>query len=260
MRLKDKVAIITGGGSGIGRETALLFAREGAKVVVADINKQEGEEVVNKIENELQNEALNEGQKELQEQKALFVEVNVKDKSSVEKMTKEVINTFGQIDILVNNAGITKDALLRDISESDWQQVIDVNLTGVFNCTQVISQYMTEKGYGKIINASSVVGIYGNIGQTNYAATKSGVIGMTKSWAKEFGKKGVRVNAVAPGFIKTPMTEKVPEKILSSMENKTPLKQLGEPLDVAYAYLFLASSESDYISGTVIEVGGGLTL
>ncbi|UMZ72582.1 3-oxoacyl-ACP reductase FabG [Natranaerofaba carboxydovora] len=246
MKLKDKVAIITGGGSGIGKETALLFAKEGAKIVIADYEEEASRQTLNEI--------VDNGSS------AIFVKTDVKEIEEVEKMIEKTLEEYGEVDILVNNAGITRDGLLKDISNEQWNKVLEINLTGVFNCTKTVSQVMTEKESGVIINVSSVVGIYGNVGQTNYAATKSGVIGMTKTWAKELGKKGVRVNAVAPGFIKTNMTAKVPEKILNKMEQNVPLGRLGEPIDVAKVYLFLASDEADYINGAVIEVTGGLTL
>ncbi|UMZ74135.1 3-oxoacyl-ACP reductase FabG [Natranaerofaba carboxydovora] len=244
MRLKDKVAIITGGARGIGEETSKRFAGEGAKVVVVDLIDEA--DVVSEI-------SKNEGE-------AKYIKTDVSDMEQVKDMVSKVKDYYGRIDILVNNAGITRDGKLKDISKEHWEQVVKVNLTGVFNCTQVVSEIMMSQGSGKIINASSVVGIYGNFGQTNYSATKAGVIGMTKSWAKELGRKGINVNAVAPGFVKTPMTEKVPEKVLTMMENDTPLKRLGTPRDIANAYLFLASDEADYINGTALEVTGGLTL
>jgi 3-oxoacyl-[acyl-carrier protein] reductase len=175
-------------------------------------------------------------------------------------MVEEAVAAFGRIDILVNNAGITIDGLLTKMDEDSWEKVISVNLTGVFKCTKEVVPLMLEQGSGVILNASSVVGIHGNVGQTNYAATKAGVIGLTKSWAKEFGPKGIRVNAVAPGFIVTDMTAKVPQKILDMMESKTPLRKLGRPEDIAAAYLFLASEDAGFINGTVLSVDGGLVI
>lgn len=162
--------------------------------------------------------------------------------------------------MLINNAGITLDSLLVKMTDEQWDRVIDINLTGVFNCSRAVAPAMIEQGCGRIINTSSVVGVYGNIGQTNYAATKAGVIGLTKSWAKELGPKGINVNAVAPGYIQTEMTNKVPEKILHLMKEKTPLRRLGTPLDVAKIYLFLASADADFVNGTVVNVDGGLVL
>ncbi|MEK7280253.1 MAG: SDR family oxidoreductase, partial [Nitrospirota bacterium] len=167
---------------------------------------------------------------------------------------------YGRIDVLINNAGITQDALLSKMTEEQWERVIDVNLKGVFNCIQALVDVMVSQGSGAIINTSSIVGINGNIGQVNYAATKAGVIGVTKTLAKELGKKGIRVNAVAPGFIKTPMTSGVPDKILETMKEKTPLRMLGEARDVAYAYLFLASDEARFVNGAVLCVDGGLVI
>ncbi|MCF7794687.1 MAG: SDR family oxidoreductase, partial [Candidatus Cloacimonetes bacterium] len=171
---------------------------------------------------------------------------------------KRVINDFGKVDILINNAGITKDATLKKMTPEQWQQVIDVNLTGVFNCTQSVSAHMTERGSGRIINASSVVGLYGNFGQTNYVAAKAGVIGMTKVWARELGRKGICVNAVAPGFIVTEMVAAMPDKVIQMMEEKTPLGRLGRPEDIANAYCFLAGDEASFINGTTLCVDGGI--
>lgn len=244
MRLKDRVAIITGGARGIGKETSFLFSREGAKVVVADFDREAGEAVAEEIRS--------------RGGEALFVPVNVAVMEQVREMVGTALKEFGRIDILVNNAGITRDAFLTKMEAGQWEQVISVNLTGVFNCTKAVAPVMIEQGGGRIINAASVVGIYGNIGQTNYAATKAGVIGMTRTWARELGRQGITVNAVAPGFILTEMTARVPEKVLAMMKEKTPLGRLGTPLDVAYAYLFLASDEAAYVNGAVLSVDGGL--
>ncbi len=246
MRLKDKVAIITGGARGIGKEAGLLFLREGARVVVADFDGSAGEALEKEIR-ELGGEGY-------------FYQVDVTDRNQTQAMVDNVMERFGRVDILINNAGITRDGILTKLNQEEWNQVIAVNLTGVFNCTQAVVQVMVSQGYGRVINASSVVGLYGNYGQTNYAATKAGVIGMTKSWAKELGRKGITVNAVAPGFIVTDMTTKVPEKILKIMQEKTPVGRLGQPQDVAQAYLFLASDEASYINGAILNVDGGLVL
>ncbi|MBT9156772.1 MAG: 3-oxoacyl-(acyl-carrier-protein) reductase FabG [Firmicutes bacterium] len=246
MRLKDKVAIVTGGGRGIGEATAKAFAREGAKVVVADLSQADVERTVAEI-NEAGGQAIG------------FV-VNVTDRAKVDELVQTATSNFGRLDILVNNAGITADNTLAKMTEAEWDRVIDVNLKGVFNCGQAAAKVMAEQGGGVILNASSVVGIYGNFGQTNYAATKWGVIGITKSWAKELGRKGIRVNAVAPGFILTPMTDKMPEKVLEMMKDKSPLKSLGYPDDIAAAYLYLASDEARFVTGTVLSVDGGLVL
>lgn len=246
MKLKDRVAIITGAGRGIGREAALLFAREGAKVVVADFDAASGEQTAADIR--------------ATGAEALFVQVNVAERASVDAMIETVRSRFGRIDILVNNAGITMDATLLKLQEEAWDRVIAVNLKGVFNVTQAVVPTMVEQGYGRIINTSSVVGRYGNFGQTNYSATKAGVIGMTYTWAKELGPKGITANAVAPGFIVTEMTAKMPEKVLTMMQEKTPVRRLGTPADVANAYLFLAQEESGFINGAVLAVDGGLVL
>ncbi|WP_078594111.1 3-oxoacyl-ACP reductase FabG [Evansella clarkii] len=246
MKLKDKVAIITGGAGGIGSETARLFGKEGAKVAIADFSEDEGE----KTAAELRESGID----------CIFVKVNVADPHSAEQMAEQVTDQFGKIDILINNAGITRDAMLKKLSKEQWQQVIDVNLSGVFHCTQAVLPYMTALGSGSIINTSSVVGVHGNVGQTNYAATKAGVIGMTKTWAKELGPKGIRVNAVAPGFVDTAMVASVPEKIMETLIEKVPLKKLGRPEDIANAYLFLSSEEAAYVNGTVLEVTGGLVI
>jgi len=246
MRLKDKVCIITGAGQGIGAATARKFASEGARVVVADINRERVQAVVDDIR--------------ASGGVALGVGVDVSDPHSVEAMIKTTLEQFGRLDCLVNNAGITDDAQLLKMSQEQWDRVIQVNLKGVYLCAQAAARVMAEQGGGVILNASSVVGLYGNFGQTNYAATKWGVIGMTKTWCKELGRKGIRVNAVAPGFIRTPMTEKVPPKVLDAMVEKTPLGRMGSPEDVANAYAFLASDEASFISGAVLSVDGGLVI
>jgi 3-oxoacyl-[acyl-carrier protein] reductase len=241
--LKDKVAIITGSGSGLGRAAALLFAKNGAKVVVADYNVMAAKEVAEEIK-------ANGGD-------ALFLWLDVTDRKSVEDIVKHTINLYGKIDILINNAGITRDKTLLKMTEEQFDAVINTNLKGVFNMTQAAIPHMLEQGSGRIINTSSVVR-NGNVGQTNYSASKAAVVAMTKTWAKEFGRKGINVNAVAPGFMKTPMTEAMPKDVLNIMANMVPLKRLGEPEDIANAYLFLASEMSNYVNGTVLEVDGGL--
>jgi 3-oxoacyl-[acyl-carrier protein] reductase len=246
MRLGNKTAIVTGGGSGIGRETAVLFAKEGAKVVVADVNEAGGQETVAEIK-----AAGGEG---------FFVRLDVTDKAQSRQMVKDTLAKYGTIDVLINNAGINQDAFLTKMTDEQWGKVINVNLNGVFFCSQAVAEVMMAQGSGVIINASSIVGLNGNIGQVNYAATKAGLIGMTKTLAKELGRKGVRVNAVAPGFIKTPMTAAVPEKILEMMKEKTPLLRLGEAKDIAYAYLYLASDEASFVNGAILSVDGGLVI
>lgn len=245
MRLKDKVALITGAGRGIGRKTALLFAQEGAEVAVCDVI-DEGQQVADEI-------SKSGGE-------AIFVKTDITNREQVQQMVEAVREKFGRIDILINNAGVLRDAQLLKLTEQDWDLVIDVNLKGVFNVTQAVAPVMIEQGRGKIVNVASVVALYGNFGQTNYVASKAGVIGMTKVWARELGRNGINVNAVAPGFIQTEMTAGVPEKVLEAMREKTPLRRLGIPRDVANAYLFLASAEADFINGVVLGVDGGLVV
>ncbi|MFY0544641.1 3-oxoacyl-ACP reductase FabG [Brevibacillus sp. H7] len=246
MRLHNQVAVITGGASGLGRAAAELFAREGAHVVIADYQETLGKEAADAISQ--------------QGGSAISLRVDVSDSESVQAMVHSVLGKYGQVDILINNAGVTDDATLPKMKQEQWSRVIAINLTGVFNCTQGVVPFMLERSCGRIISTSSVVGLYGNFGQTNYAASKAGVIAMTKTWAKELGPKGITCNAVAPGFIRTPMTEAVPEKILKMMEEKVPLRRLGEPIDIANAYLFLASDAGRYVNGAVLSVDGGLAL
>lgn len=246
MRLQDKVAIITGGANGIGKAATERFLEEGSKVVIADYDEVAGKQ--------LESEYLNEGYD------VLFCQVNVADKESVSQMVESVLSKYGKIDVLVNNAGITRDAMLVKMTEEAFDQVLSVNLKGVFNCTQAVVPHMVAQGSGKVINTSSVSGVYGNVGQTNYAATKAAVVGMTKTWAKELGRKGINVNAVAPGFTRTAMVEKMPEKVLGYMESIVSLQRLGQPKDIANAYLFLASDESNYITGHVLHVDGGIMM
>ncbi len=245
MRLKNKVVIITGAGSGIGKETALLFGKEGAKVVVADMNEKAGEETVAQIK---------------KNGEGFFAKLDVSNREQAKQVVKITLEKYGRIDILINNAGIVQDAFLSKMTEEQWDKVIDVNLKGVFNCTQAVVEVMMNQGNGVIINTSSIVGLNGNVGQVNYAATKAGLIGMTKTLAKELGKKGIRVNAVAPGFIATPMTSNVPEKILEMMKEKTPLRRLGQAKDIANAYLYLASDDANFVNGAVLCVDGGLII
>ncbi len=246
MRLENKVSIVTGGGRGIGAETAKKFASEGAIVVVTDVNESDIHETVEEIT--------------AAGGKAIGVVSNVADREQVSELIQKVVDQYGRLDVVVNNAGITADSTLVKMTEEQWDRVIDVNLKGVFNVGQAAAKVMKEQNGGVILNASSVVGLYGNFGQTNYAATKWGVIGMTKSWAKELGKNKIRVNAVAPGFIMTPMTEKMPEKVLDMMKGKSVLGDLGLPEDIANAYAFLASDEARFITGTVLSVDGGVVI
>lgn len=244
--LKDRIAVITGGADGIGRATAMRFAQEGAVVVIWDMNEEKGKQTAAEI-----NAAGG---------KALFLKVNTSNFAEVEAASKKVVEQYGKYEILINNAGITRDSTLKKMTPELWQQVIDVNLTGVFYCAKCAADIMTEQGWGRIVNASSVVALYGNFGQTNYVATKAGLIGMTKTMARELGKKGVTVNAVAPGFILTDMVRKMPEEVLKSMEDKVPVKRLGKPEEIAAVYAFLASDDAAYINGTVISVDGGMTV
>lgn len=245
MRLKDRVAIITGAGQGIGQSAALRFAEEGAKVTVVDIIETAAQDVAAQIR--------------AAGGEALAITTNVAERASVNAMVEQVLAQWGQIDILVNNAGILRDATLVKLTEENFDAVISVNLKGVFNCTQAVAPHMIARGSGRIINTSSVVGLYGNFGQTNYVAAKAGVIGMTKVWARELGRKGITVNAVAPGFIATEMVRSMPENIVQAMIDKVPLRRMGDPVEIANAYLWLASDEASYVNGAVISVDGGVT-
>ncbi len=239
MRLKDKVAIITGASRGIGKEIAVTFANQGAKVISFDVTDLDYSH--DNIEG--------------------FVG-DVSKREEIVAFFEKVVSKYGYVDILVNNAGITRDALIHKMTEDMWDLVIDINLKGVFNFLQIVGPHMMEQGRGSIVNISSVVGEYGNVGQTNYAATKAGVIGMTKTLAKEFARKGqqVRVNAIAPGYINTEMMATVPDKVLDPIRQKTMLGRLGEPSEIANAALFLCSDESSYVTGHTLSVNGGLRL
>ena len=239
MRVNGKVAIVTGGSQGIGKAIALRLAEEGAQVIVLDLSApQEMNERIHAYQG------------------------NVMDRVYLEGFVNEVVQKFGKVDILVNNAGITRDALIQNMTEDMWDLVIDINLKGVFNLTQLVGPVMMSNGSGSIINIASVVGEYGNVGQSNYAATKAGVIGLSKTWAKEFARKGaaVRVNSVAPGYVNTDMMKTVPDKVLNPIREKTMLGRLGEPEEIANAVLFLASDESSFITGHNLSVNGGLRL
>ena len=245
MRLKEKVAIITGGAKGIGYATVERFLKEGARVAIWDINEKDGRQTL---------DALGDGTN------LKFYKVNTAKLNETENAAASVFRDFGRIDILINNAGITRDASFKKMTADQWQQVIDVNLTGVFNCTKAVFPYLAEQQSGRIINAASVVAHYGNFGQTNYVAAKAGVIGMTKTWAREFGRKGITVNAVAPGFINTAMIQTVPTEVIDGLKSKTPMGRLGETADIAAAYVFLASDEAGFITGTTLNVDGGLVM
>ena len=244
-RFQDKVAIVTGGASGIGQATVLAFAREGAKVAIFDLAAA-GEEVAEKIRQE--------------GGEALFVQTNVSKADEVQAAFKAVIDTYGQIDILVNNAGITRDKLIMTMKEEDWDLVLKVNLFSTYHCSKAVIRPMMKKRYGRIINVASVVGLAGQAGQTNYAASKAGIIGFTKSLAKEVGSRNITVNAVAPGFIKTALTEVLPKEQVEATIEYTPLGRLGEVEDVAKAILFLASDDAAFITGQVLTVDGGLIM
>ena len=252
MRLKDKVALVTGGAAGIGKATAERFANEGATVVICDVNEAAGKAVASNLGAD-----------------SRFYSVDMSNRTAVQAWVDDVQARYGRIDILVNNAGIVRDgqlvkfkdgAITGRMSEADFDLVIAINLKGVFNGGQAVAPYMIQQGGGVILNASSVVGLDGNFGQTNYVATKAGVIGMTKVWARELGRYNIRVNAVAPGFTATEILTAMPEKVLDGMKARTPLRRLGEPRDIANAYLFLASDEASFITGEVLRVDGGLVV
>jgi 3-oxoacyl-[acyl-carrier protein] reductase len=246
MKLKDKVGIITGGAKGIGAVTCKTFAKEGAKVVIGDVDMASAEA--------LRDALVADGNE------AFAVRLDVTDKTSVKAMVEAVLGKYGRIDVLVNNAGIIKDNTLQKMTDDEWNMVINVNLNGTYNCARAVVDTMIAQGSGVIINASSIVGLYGNYGQTNYAATKWAVIGMAKTWSKELGPKGIRACAVCPGFIDTPILAPMPEKVIDSMVKKVPLRRLGRPEEIAATYAFLASDEASYFNGAVLEVSGGVTL
>ena len=242
MRLKNKTAIITGGAAGIGAATAELFAREGATVFIWDLTDA-GE--------------LLAAQLRLQQLDVHFTKVSVTDKAAIGIAVAEVIGKKGRIDILINNAGITKDKTLLKMQEDDWEKVLSVNLTGVFNCTQAVAHHMKEQQYGRIVSASSNVVLRGNYGQTNYVATKSAIIGMTKVWALELGRYGITANCIAPGFIETQMTGAIPEEVKQKLTPMIPAGHWGKPIDIAYGYLYLASDEASYVNGICLTIDGG---
>ena len=246
MRLKNKVSIITGAAQGIGLATALKFAEEGATVIVCDMKPAGVDAALAMVR--------------ARGAQAQGYAVNVTDRAAIDAMVAAVKDQYGHIDVLVNNAGITKDARLQKMTLAQFDAVIDVNLRGVFHGSQAVLPTMLAQNSGVILIASSVVGIYGNYGQTNYAAAKFGVIGFTKTWSRELGPKGIRVNAVAPGFVETPILATIPDKVLQQMREQVPLHRLGKPEEIANVYAFLASDEASYINGAVIEVSGGMTV
>jgi 3-oxoacyl-[acyl-carrier protein] reductase len=246
MRLKGKVSIITGAARGIGLATAQKFAKEGAKVVICDVDEKAITEEV---------AAINKSGGE-----AIGFKVDVTKKDQIEDMVSKVIDKWSRVDVLVNNAGIIQDGQLAKMTDEQFDRVININLKGTYLCAKAVVDIMIAQQSGVILNASSIVGVYGNFGQTNYAATKFGVIGMVKTWAKELGRKGIRANAVCPGFIATPILAPMPEKVIKSMEAKVPLQRLGKPEEIANVYAFLASDEASYVNGAVIEVSGGVVI
>jgi 3-oxoacyl-[acyl-carrier protein] reductase len=243
MRFQDKVVLVTGAAQGIGKEIALNFAKEKAKVVIFDVSRQDLAVTAKELAEHSECESYL---------------VDVTDSGQIEAAVNKIIDKFSKIDIVVNNAGITRDGLALRLSENDWDRVLAINLKGAFLCSKVCAKYMVKQRSGKIVNISSIIGITGNAGQANYAASKAGLIGVTKSFAKELGSRGICVNAVAPGYIKTKMTDVLPEKVKEQMLGMIPLKKLGTPGDVAQAVLFLASSAADYITGQVLVVDGGM--
>jgi 3-oxoacyl-[acyl-carrier protein] reductase len=243
MRFKDRVVMVTGGAAGIGRVTAEAFAREGAKLAICDVNPEAGEAAAKALGSE-----------------ASFATVDVASETAVSAWADEVAQRYGRIDVLVNNAGITRDALLLRMKESDWDLVMAINLKGAFLCTKSVVRHMAQQRAGRIVNVASVVGVVGNIGQANYVASKAGLIGLTKTVAREFAVRGVTVNAVAPGFIETQMTAVLSDKIKQAFLTQIPLGRAGTPQDVADAILFLASDQAAYLTGQVLHVSGGMVM
>lgn len=246
MSLEDKVSLVTGAARGIGKEIALAFAGEGSNVAICDLSSEELGRVAEEIKS-LGRESLS-------------IECDVRNSAQVKKMAKNVLDKFGRIDILINNAGITRDGLLVRMKESDWDDVLTVNLKGTFNCTKAVVPSMMKHRWGRVINIASVVGLIGGVGQANYAASKAGIIGFTKSMAKELASRQITVNAVAPGFIQTDMTAKLPDEQRQKMLSWIPLGRAGAPRDVAGVALFLASEEASYITGQVIQIDGGMAI
>ena len=244
LEVNGKIALVTGGAQGIGKAIALLLAQKGSDVIVSDVNLEKAEETVREIE------AIR--------RRSMAIRANVAVFDEVEKMVQALIERFGRIDILVNNAGIARDKLLLRMTEEDWDAVLDINLKGTFNCTKTVIRHMSKQRSGRIVNIASVVGEMGNAGQANYSASKAGVIGFTKTIAREFASRGITVNAIAPGYIVTPMTDALPEKAKEELKRMIPMERLGQPEDVAQAVLFLVSEASSYITGQVLNVNGGI--
>ena len=244
MKLAGKVALVTGAAQGIGKAVALLLARNGADIVVSDINLEKAEETAKEVQ--------------ILGRKALAIKVDVAKSDDVDKMVQAILAQFGHIDILINNAGIARDKLILRMTEEDWDAVLNINLKGTFNCTKAVVRHMSKQKSGKIVSIASVVGEMGNAGQGNYAASKAGVIGFTKTIAREFAQRGINVNAIAPGYIETPMTEALPDKVKEDLKRLIPMDRLGKPEDVAEAVLFLVSESANYITGQVLNVNGGI--
>lgn len=247
MKLKDKKALITGSARGIGKEIAMLFAQEGADVAICDVN----EEILAQTKTEIE---------ESTGRKVVAEKVDVTSVEDVENLVKKVLDNFGNIDILVNNAGITRDNLLMRMSEAEWDSVIDVNLKGAFNCMKAVTRPMMKQRSGKIVNMASIIGVMGNAGQANYAASKGGLIALTKTVAKELGSRGINANAIAPGFIQTDMTDKLGDDSKEKLLKLIPLNKMGQTKDVANLALFLASDDASYITGQVVNVDGGMVM
>jgi 3-oxoacyl-[acyl-carrier protein] reductase len=246
LSLEGKVALITGGARGIGREIALRFAKEGVDIAICDVNLEQAEETAEEIRK--------------LDRECLAFKTDVTESEQVQVMVDKILDKFSKLDILINNAGITRDNLILRMSEEDWDKVIAVNLKGTFVCSKVVSKVMLKQRFGKIVNIASIIGIMGNAGQANYAASKAGIIGLTKSVAKELAPRGICVNAIAPGFIKTEMTAKLPDEVRNKMLSAIPLGRFGEPKDVADLALFLSSESSSYITGQVIQIDGGMLM
>ena len=244
MELTGKVALVTGAAQGIGKAVALLLARHGADIAVSDVNLEKAEETVREIQ------AIG--------RRSMAIRSDVSRLDDVERMVQTILEQMGKIDILVNNAGVARDKLILRMTEEDWDMVLDVNLKGTFHCTKAVVRHMSKQRSGKIVNIASVVGEMGNVGQANYSASKAGVIGLTKTIAREFAQRGINVNAIAPGYIETPMTEALPEKAKEELKKMIPMERLGLPEDVAQAVLFLVSEASSYITGQVVNVNGGI--
>lgn len=244
MTVKDRVAIVSGGARGIGKAVSELFAEKGAKVIIWDL---------------LDDGALVAQEITAKGQSAEFMKISITDRDAVFTAVDNIVAKYGTVDILINNAGITKDKTLLKMSDEEWDAVIDVNLKGIYYCTKAVAPIMKEKGYGRIVSASSTTGLRGNYGQTNYAATKAGVIGMTKTWALELGRYGITANSIAPGYTKTPMTEAIPDNIKQMALMTIPVGFLAEPEDLAVGYLFLASEEARFVSGVCLPIDGGFS-